>query len=48
MSDHHKHMPSCHSSSKKKFDFLLWGSLLTIATGYILYWLFITGKKQSK
>ena len=37
---HDKHTPSCHDdgSKKKKFDFLLWGSILVTAAFYVLYW----------
>lgn len=35
-----KHTPSCHDdgTKKKKFDFLLWGSVLVTAAFYVLYW----------
>ena len=36
MEHDHNHTPSCHV--KKKFDFLLWGSLLVVATSYLVYW----------
>jgi len=37
---HHNHTPSCHDdgSKKKKFDFLLWGSISVVAAFYLLYW----------
>ena len=35
-----KHTPSCHDdgTKKKKFDFLLWGSMFIAAVFYLLYW----------
>lgn len=32
-----KHIPSCHSS-KKKFDYLLWGSIFLSTSLYITFW----------
>lgn len=36
MEHHHQHSGGCHA--KKRFDFLLWGSLLSVAVLYVMYW----------
>ncbi len=45
--NHHTHTPSCHST-KKKFDFLLWGSLTTVILFYLIYIFFLNEIKDIK
>ena len=35
----HSHEVACHSP-KRKFDYLLWGSIFTVAILYVVYWIF--------